>query len=267
MAGDEAKSAACCTGCGSALSPQHQGPCPVCGHEGKTISVQAQSSITLSASARLDSRYSFTHQFIDGARMFAADAEAIENSCSNSVSEKEIIRHRSVVTAAVMQSAAALEAEVFEVLEHGPGHHKGSDGVDAASRDFLRPLADLIDKLPATERFQQILHLTRKPLMDRGASVFRNMTLVIRLRNEITHYKSLWGEDQDRQKFIKQLHEKRFRSPPFVSSSSNFFPHHVLGADCALWSFESAVNFLSEFYRSLGFPCRMEKYHASGSSK
>ena len=198
-------------------------------------------------------------QFLDGASLFAQEAASIEANPAD-VSEEMRVRHRAFVSAAVMQAVAALESEASEILIHGPGHHLGSNGVDLAARDFLAPVADMVDSLPVLERFEKVLHLTRKPVMDRGAGPYQNMALVVKLRNEITHFKSLWGSELDRQKLVHQLRDKHFARPPFVSEHSLFFPHQVLGSACATWSVTSAVAFLTDFYEKLGFPCRMARF-------
>jgi hypothetical protein len=43
------------------------------------------------------------------------------------------------VVDAVIPAAAALEAEISEVLLHGPSHHLASNGQIATARDFLSP--------------------------------------------------------------------------------------------------------------------------------
>jgi hypothetical protein len=68
-----------------------------------------------------------------------------------------------------MQSAAAIEAESADVLTHGPGHHLGSNGIDTAARNFLAPLAEMIDRQQEPlERYQLMLHLLQKAPLGRG---------------------------------------------------------------------------------------------------
>lgn len=214
----------------------------------------------LSSNACIEVRYSFTHQYLDGAQLFALDAALIENS-TEAIASETIVRHRALVTSSIIQSIAALESEAFEILTRGPGHHKGSNGINKTMGDFLRPLENIIDKLPVLERFENILHLTNKPALNRGASAFQNMDLAIKLRNEIVHYKSKWEDEFEQSKFFTQLQSKRFRCPPFISKDCSFFPHQVLGSDCAQWCVKSVIIFLSEFYHALGFPCRMTRYN------
>lgn len=213
----------------------------------------------VTASVNLDLRHSFTFQFLEGARMFASEATLIEEQQFDGSDELRT-RHRALVSTAIMQSVAALEAEAYEVANHGPGHHLGSNGIDGAARDFIVPLSDMIDRLSIIDRFQKILYLAHKPMLNPGGIIMENIDLAVKLRNEITHYKSKWGSQTDREKLVMRLREKKFRLPPFVSEESLFFPHQVLGAACANWCVDSAVAFLAEFCSKLGFPCRMNQF-------
>src|SRR5258706_10562543 len=85
--------------------------------------------------ATADTRYSFTAQFLRGGAIFARRAHEIETSAN--VSEELRSEHVACVVGAVTQAAAALEAEIYEILTHGPGHHLGSNGINATARDFL----------------------------------------------------------------------------------------------------------------------------------
>jgi len=205
-----------------------------------------------------DVRSSFTFQFLKGARMFADEASEIENS--DSITEELKFRHKSLVASSIMHAVASLETEAYEIMNFGPGHHKGSNGVDMEMREFLEPLAKLVDRLPVLERYENILYLTKKPKLEKGNKIYQNAELAVLLRNEITHFKSMWGEDLEEKKFIKKLKIKKFKRPPFQSEFSNFFPHQVLGADCAQWTVTSCRDFLTNFYQKLGYPCRTQRF-------
>jgi len=84
--------------------------------------------------ATIDTRYSFTAQFLRGGAIVTRRAHDIETTSDSSISEELKSEHRASVVGAITQAAAALEAEIWEVLNHGPGHHLGSSGVDASAR-------------------------------------------------------------------------------------------------------------------------------------
>lgn len=209
-----------------------------------------------------DTRYSFTAQFLRGAALFARRAHEIEATAAASqpVAEEVVTEHRAYVVAAIMQSVAALESEAYEMLEHGPGNHLGSNGMDVVSRDFLRPLADMIDDQRTLRRYELILHLLEKDPLDREGQIYEFADLLVKLRNELVHYKSKWGQQMEGQKLFKRLEDLRFEEPPFMSDNTNFFPHKCLSASCASWAVSTVTAFLNAFYPLLGFPSPLEPH-------
>jgi len=203
----------------------------------------------VTAMATADTRYSFTAQFLRGAAIFTRRAHEID--LSEHVSEELQSEHRACVVGAITQAAAALEAEIYEVLVHGPGHHLGSNGTDVTAREFLLPLANTIDGEPTLRRYELVLHLLHKPAFDRGAQPHQRANLLIGLRNELIHYKSKWGEQMDCASIFKRLQDLKFDKPTFMSTHTNFFPHQCLSASLASWSVTTGVDFINAFYKNL----------------
>jgi hypothetical protein len=165
-----------------------------------------------------------------------------------------------------MQATAALECEIWEVVVYGPGHHRGSGEIDREARDFLAPLAEVIDRESVLERYWLVLHLLKKNSLDRGAQPWQDASLVVRLRNELVHYKSRWGDDLEGSALLQALQNKNHPKPPFVKTA-NFFPYQCLSAACASWGVRACVAFLDAFYTNLGFPNRLDPYRARLLSK
>jgi hypothetical protein len=257
---------ATCRACGSPIDPDTSEACPVCGNVGKHINAKAVSTVLLTASAIADVRYSFTALFLRGAALFARGAREIEDAAGQAADEMTKAEHRAYVVAAIMQSVAALEADVSEVLVHGPGHHLGSNGIDHVARDFLRPLVEIIDRQETLRRYELVLHLLKKPVLDRGVQPYQGADLLVKLRNELVHYKSKWGQEMERQKLFERLRQLRFESPPFIPNhGTNFFPHQLLSSSCASWAVSTTTEFISTFYSLLGFPGPLEP-HKEGLS-
>jgi hypothetical protein len=196
-------------------------------------------------------RYSFTAQFLRGAAIFANRTHQIENE-GDAVSDEVQAEHRSYIIGTVIQCAAGLEAEVSEIVQYGPGHHLGSNGIDESARALLQPLAEMIDSQPTVKRYELVLHLLGRPPLDRGRDPHQATTLLIRVRNELVHYKSKWETEMDQRKLFASLRHLRLKKPPFISPASNFFPHQCLSASLASWSVIAVVAFMDSFYSSLG---------------
>jgi hypothetical protein len=166
------------------------------------------------------------------------------------------------VVGAIMQATAALECEIWEVMVYGPGHHLGSDGIDYEARDYLAPVAAMIDSESVLERYRLVLHFLKKEGLDTGAQPWQDASLVVRLRNELVHYKSKWGKELERSKLLRALQDKNHPKPPFVEGAANYFPYECLSAACASWGVQSCVAFLDAFYANLGFTSRLDPYRA-----
>ena len=209
-----------------------------------------------------DTRSTFTGQYLEASAIFVRRARSIEASASSQTDDATRCEHRGLVCAVIMQCAAALETETHEVCVHGPGAHLGSNGIDHEAQRFLSPIADVIDDQNTISRFELILHLLRKASLDRGAEPFQSAALVVRLRNELVHYKSRWGAQMESSKLYAAIESLRHKPPPFTHPSMNFFPHRCLSADCGAWVLSSVVSFLEHFYTALGVTSRFQDYRS-----
>lgn len=203
-------------------------------------------------------RYTFTTQFLEGASIFIKKAKYIEDNFRGQLSDELRTEHRALVATAIMQCAAALETEAHEICTYGPGSHLGSEGTDNQAHQILAPLADFIDNQSPLDRYEIILRILQKDSIERGEITYQNAKLLVSLRNELTHYKSVWTEEIDRKKLFKGLESLRLSPPTFSSPNQNFFPHRCLGAACGVWVIKTTVEFLDAFYQRLDIPSRLD---------
>jgi hypothetical protein len=200
----------------------------------------------------MDSRYSFAPQFLNAAARMTKMAATIEALPTDSVDSDMRSEHFAFTSAAIMQSAAALEADSWEVLNHGPGHHLGSSTKNADAVARIEPLAETLEALDALKRYSAVLHLLGKESLDRGAQPWQDAQLLIRLRNEITHYKSRSGLEMDRAALFKALKSSPARRPSFWPEKGvNFFPLQCLGAERAAWSVRTVLSLVTLVYARL----------------
>lgn len=209
-------------------------------------------SVPVLTSISVQVRTDFTYHFLRGAFLLARRSSTIEEtSLSEPIGSDVTAEHTACVVGAILQAVAAMEADISEVTAYGPTHHLGSNQMDQKSKALLSPIADVIDRQPILRRFTIVLHLLGKHPINAGSTEWQNVDLLIRLRNEIVHYKSLWNDEMSRKKFIKQLQSLKHNRPPFVDPLTTYFPHHCLNADCAAWAANSALRFLDLFYSHL----------------
>lgn len=200
-----------------------------------------------------DTRYSFVSQFLEAAEIFAQRAKEIELTAGDVTPEPNRVIHRGYVVSVIFQSVAALEAQIHEVIAHGPGAHLGSNRTDKKALEFLRPLETMIDNQKGVlSRYQTVLHLLGKSQFPTSREPYQGAYALMRLRNELVHYKSRWGSEMHGEKWQRELHKKFANlKPPFVPAHSNFFPYICLSAACANWAVSTARKFLIEFYHRL----------------
>ena len=182
--------------------------------ETKVVPLRATATTRTTATVIADSRYSFTAQYVLGAAMFARGSAKIEHEHPDTVDDTARIEHRAFVTAAIMQCAAAVEAESAELTIHGPGSHLGSNGLDKGAHLLLVPKAEFIDKQDSLERYGIILHLLDKPPMPKGEWPWQEMAVLIKLRNELIHYKSKWARRWAKHSPSKRSNTFVWRSRP-----------------------------------------------------
>jgi hypothetical protein len=214
--------------------------------------------------AELDARYNFTLQYLATARQAALQAGAIERRYANGQASDAIrVKHLGFSTTAVFHSYAALEAEIWSILNHGPGHHLGSNGIDRAAVETLKPLIKLLDREDILNRCQIMLQVLKKPVMPVGQGVAQDLRILARVRNELVHYKSRWNRELTEEAFVRGLRSKNFAVPPFRRDAPVYFPLQVLGASCAAWCVQTAFDFLRVFYDQLGVHRPLGKFRSA----
>lgn len=193
-----------------------------------------------------------TNCMLGGASALCREAFAIEALDPTSVTQEQKVAHMGFVIGAIVETATALEAQSWEVLAWGPGHHRGTQPEYQSEREMLSPMADVVEKQPILERYAIILHLLGRESMDTSAQPWQDAALLVRLRNGLVHYKARPGRELARQKLIRALMDQRLSDPPFYDPNLAFFPHRCLSASRASWAVEAGLAFLDSFSELLG---------------
>jgi hypothetical protein len=212
----------------------------------------------MNLTANLETRFNFTNTFLKGAAKLADMARIIEEE--NIVEEEEKMIHMSYVVSSIMQSVAALESEIWNIYNHGPGHHLGSNGLDHRSALLLSKIADSIDRNSTLDKACLILTLLDKSPVNKSKNPFQDMKLVIKLRDELVHYKSKGSLDLEREKVFAGLRSINNTPPKFYTNKShNFFPHVCLSYNRAKWALDTTSNFIDELYNLLNIQSPLSK--------
>lgn len=227
----------------------------------KTVAASVNASASLSVSASASVRYSFGPQYVGGALLLAERALAIEQQA---VAPLDMATHRALVVGAVMQASAALESELAEALEYGPGRHTEHP---SSSPQIAGVEAKAIARAPGgiIERWNLLLKAVGKPPLRNGDKIVQEAALLVSLRNELVHYQSFWDGATARTNLVKSFRAKRLGRAPFISPLANEFPNGLLSAACARWAALAAINFLDAAYCAMGIASPLDGHRLSGA--
>ena len=194
------------------------------------------------------------------ASFFAREASSLEQAAAAPAAGSEweaiVRRHRSVVTASILASAAFQETVINEVI--GAAAHpnlEGSGQLPEADRRKLTDLGQELDRISTLSRYQMVLHLLDREPFDRGAQLFQDADLLVALRNALLHYKPRWrpgaGSGLSEMSLDKRLAQRQFPLSPLFPDVNPFFPDRCLSFGCANWAVRSAIRFANEFHTRL----------------
>ncbi len=164
------------------------------------------------------------------------------------------IEHRAYVTNSIFSAVAFLEAAINELYQDAADDHESY--IYALDPDSKRLMSDFWQFtegqnrtfLGMIQKYQLALTFLRKPLFEKGQSPYQDASLVVKVRNELVHYRPelLGGEAEH--KLARQLRDK-FRINKLMAESGNpWFPDKCLGYGCAQWAVESITTFADEFF-------------------
>lgn len=176
--------------------------------------------------------------------------------------------HRSYATSSVLASGAFIEACINEFIHTASrddlSHVEGAEartGLELNERQQITAAGgDLSSESQTLERYQKVLQLLGRKQFDRGARPFSEAKLLMRLRNELVHYKPQWRPEHsderrstDQHNLVVGLMERKFTPNPFYADSMNpYFPQKCLGHGCTSWAWKSALKFADCFFSRVG---------------
>ena len=172
--------------------------------------------------------------------------------------------HRAYVIAAIVCAVSFLEAAINEVFQDAFDEHTSyvanlSSETRALMKDFWgqtertkNSTTRIFDKSRILGKYQCALCFASVEKFDQEKSPYKDISVLIELRNELIHYKpkSLGGDSTHilQNKLIGKFAENRL----MACSKSLFFPDKCLGEGCSKWAVDSSRNFADEFFKRIG---------------
>lgn len=204
--------------------------------------------------ATATSRMNLAIHHLLGAAAFARDVSVIEKEHANEAYGEfaEPILWRS--SACVMSSVAGLEAFANEMFVDRSRHFPS---LPAPVSDQLW---ELLEQKPLLEKFDMALLLREKSVLDRGAGPTQGASVLIKLRNALTHFKPEWDHEQREHAKLTRDLAGRFSPSPFLPDTGSLFPRRWASAAACEWSVTTSIEFLVAFEIAAGLPSRIEVF-------
>jgi hypothetical protein len=168
------------------------------------------------------------------------------------------IKHRAYVTNSVFSAVSFLEAAINELFQDvADAHESYVAGLDSDSKRIMSEFWNFTEgrnrsAFSLLDKYQMALTFLRKPQFEPGQPPYQDASLVVRLRNELVHYKprSLGGDAEHT--LARQLGGKFADNALMAGSGNPWFPDKCLGHGCADWSVRSVVALADNFFGRIG---------------
>jgi hypothetical protein len=125
------------------------------------------------------------------------------------------------------------------------------------STHLLDNLWKTYERKPTLEKFEFALLLSDKPSIDKGSTTYKDVQIVLELRNALTHFKPEWDTQAKRHRDLSKQLQNKFQPSPFLSDPL-IFPRRWATHGCTSWGVHSCLKFAAEFERLSNLP---SKYH------
>lgn len=205
----------------------------------KIVKVHSAAHVHISAEVSLRVRRNFALSHLSAATSFTLQIEELERINVGKTFGPFFDEIQRYVSAAVIMSAAAIEANLNEVAED-----------KRVDQEFMNE----IDRLPALKRHQAFLEHLGKPKLNAGAEPCQSVQALIQFRNELLHFRPEWADNETgrHRRLGKQLSKVGFRMSPFLPDTEQVFPMRCMSHGCGEWAVKKSLQFIREFRERVG---------------
>ena len=210
-------------------------------------------------SARVGTHQYFAGEHLDAAKFMADSCQRREQQCEQDGRTGIDLEARSYALAAIVESAAFIEAVVNELWHDADkyGANMSSpylEGLDQHSVNLLRELGTksrVERSLTVLEKYDLTLLCAGKNPIDKGRNPGQDVKALIKARNALVHFKPELHWEDDVHALEQQI-KPRVPINPLMKGAGPWFPHHLLCSGVAHWAWEQSVELVEEWRQSLG---------------
>lgn len=224
------------------------------------VSEELSVSVGETVQVEVWTKLSLRHLYI--ARILADQCRSIEQDSLTEGDKREILdRDIGYAIACLFAVVAYLEATINELF--ADARDGTIDYAKQVGEDARMDMASQWDcenfryHTCILKKFQIALELAGAPRFDKGKKPYQDVSLVVRLRNELVHYKPEWttvypkqvgGSKNKSGCQIERSLSGKFPENPLATPGDLFFPVRCLGYGCARWAVNSCIDFVRKFY-------------------
>ncbi len=227
------------------------------------IFLSGTASESETATATLTVGVYFSRFHIQSAALFARQAAEIEKAYAGKGDDEQIANHRAFVTGAIFTAVAFIEAIINEL--YGNVYQSFSRVTDHLPPTAVAVMAAVWEEelkgriqFSSLKKFQLALEWVGKESFPKGMSPYQEVDELIKLRNALIHYRTLWDgpskgkSGEDKVHDLSRMLETRFskKANPLVKPGSHFL-HSYLSHACAQWAVDSSLNFVDTFFSKI----------------
>lgn len=217
-------------------------------------------------SAQLSVYHSFSGTLLRTSKYFTKLSFKIESENKNKkVSEEIKANNKSYVTGAIISSVAFLESIISELFWSAA---KSPTGISKElNENLIKRMAKIYNdffntykNMSTLDKYQYSLLLNGQNLFNRGINPFQDVSLVIKLRNALVHFKPEMIDSEENKQKLEKLLQGKFEQCPFYNKLTYLFlPHRCLSYGCAKWVVISCIHFVNDFYKKIGVDKEFEE--------
>lgn len=209
--------------------------------------------MTISADTKIEiraqSRAVFAINHLRTARAAALRIREVESNNQGAGNGEHFDRIKLDASTVVVMAIAALEAYVGEVqFDPEKNFPSAPPGIARAVMDSIAGKASILDNL------KLLCLLVNKPL-DKGSPVVQRVQALIKLRNELVHYKPDWSctPGSKHQKIGREI-EAYAIPTPFHPADEPWLPNRWMSYGSAKWAVESVRDLVTHLATTNGWP-------------
>lgn len=198
------------------------------------------------------------------------EIKATEEELNDNYEEETFIKHRALCINAVFSATSFLEALINELFMDSKDNRAGL--VRDITDEQIKALSEMWDLgIPRTanynilEKYQIALTLLKKGKINLGEDPAQSVSLIIKLRNSLTHYEPEWiSTSSDDEELIKihkmeKLLRGRFELNNFTGKENPFFPDKCLSYGLVNGIIRKVIDFSDLFFIKIGIIPPYEK--------